>query len=452
MGGGGSLGAAHIGIGVAHDPAWVTQLGGPGDDEALAVAASAAGVYVGGSTSSAWFGPFVDACDPNIPPDHVGEDCADAFLTNAETAEGIQFGDPQSDEVKFVTLTSDAVYACGNYREPPTGKYQKDGFVARLAFDLSQKSWEQTIENPGKVDELMGVAVTSDVFVAGGSAAELDGHPTQNEDDVVARLGTDGAMQAIEQLGGQGLDEMMGVAADSDGVYAIGATASWLDDDPGENLGSTDSILLAFDPGLEVANVICRAQMGTSTKDVGQSVIATADAIYVAGYTEGRINGELANGSACNVDDPGGSDEFTVDAFVARYDKSCQHVWTRQFGTTSSDAASVIASDGQLLYVTGFYGSEAEAHGGTTSATHAFLRAYDFDGNVTGEVRFESTNGTDIGQGVAAFGDFVYVVGGTNGTLSNEPSLGQRDAFFAKIPISAVNGNVHFSGDGCQGI
>src|SRR5687768_6057275 len=69
------LGAAQIGIGVPHDPAWLTALGGPGEDEALAVSATGAGVYVGGSTASSWFRPLADTCDPAINPEHAGEDC-----------------------------------------------------------------------------------------------------------------------------------------------------------------------------------------------------------------------------------------------------------------------------------------------------------------------------------------------------------------------------------------
>src|SRR5262245_6729291 len=57
-GGASAFGESQIGVGHAHDPAWVTHLGGPGNDEAFGVTAAAAGVFVSGETASAMFGPF----------------------------------------------------------------------------------------------------------------------------------------------------------------------------------------------------------------------------------------------------------------------------------------------------------------------------------------------------------------------------------------------------------
>jgi hypothetical protein len=234
------------------------------------------------------------------------------------------------------------------------------------------------------------------------------------------------------------------MTADVDGVYVFGASASWLDDDPGVNLGSSDALLAVFDPEL---NPVCRVQLGTALKDVGQAVVAVGEHLYVAGYTEGRINGELDEGAACNQDDVPPGDAIRADAFVAKYDKQCQHVWTREFGTQDTDAASAIASDGEHVYVTGFYGSGAEAHGGTTASTHAFVRAYDLEGQVVGEVLFEAIH--DIGQAVGVYDDVVHVAGGTDGILGVGASLGQRDVFLASIPRDALVGNVIVVGDGC---
>jgi hypothetical protein len=437
-------GAAEIGIGVRHDPTWVTHHGGPGDDEVLAIAVADATVYLAGKTTSSWFRPFEDACDPGIPAQHAGEDCGDAFIANLATGGGVQFGKRQADEVKCIAVADGALVACGNAREPASGNYQKDGFLVRYPLELGAPMWSVTIENAGRVDELMGVAIQGAVFASGGSNAAVAGHPVQAEDNVVMRVTLDGVTESTLQLGGAGLDELQAIAADGDGVYSVGTAGGDL---AGPNQGSSDVVLVVHDLQLVER---CRVQLGTKGKDVGQSVIALGGNIYVAGYTEGRLAGDLANGARCNQDERGTPDAARSDAFVTRYDAQCRHVWTREFGTAETDFASAIASDGARLYVTGIYGSAAAAHDGTTGA-HAFLREYDLDGNVAGEVVFDSGPQTsEIGQTVAVAGGFVYVAGGTDGVLGTAPSLGGRDAFLAKVPIAAITGTANASGDGCD--
>ena len=115
-GGGGAPGEAQIGIGRAHDPAWVTHFGGPGDDEAFAVRASAAGVFVAGATSSEMFGTFNDKC--KATGEHGGEDCADAFVMNTDTGKGVQFGGQQQDSARSLVADTDSVYVAGKSASP----------------------------------------------------------------------------------------------------------------------------------------------------------------------------------------------------------------------------------------------------------------------------------------------------------------------------------------------
>src|SRR6187551_3194213 len=69
------LGDAQIGVGRRHDPAWVTHHGGCGDEQGESIAVSPAGLYIGGDTTTAWFGAFNDPCTAAGP--HEREDCAD---------------------------------------------------------------------------------------------------------------------------------------------------------------------------------------------------------------------------------------------------------------------------------------------------------------------------------------------------------------------------------------
>ena len=449
-----TLGASQIGIGRAHDPAWVTHLGGAGDDQGEGLAVLGDAIYIGGDTSSSWLGTFADPC--TATGDHEGEDCADAFLYNATTGIGIQFGGPASDSIKSLAATDDALYVASKYREGPAGNYQTDAVALKYSLDLQTREWEVTIRNAGKVDEFLSIVSDGDVFAAGGSAGKVGSDPKLGDEDmVVMRITPAGTTTAVEQLGSQKFEEMMGVAADADGVYAVGQTSAGLDDDPGGFIGgATDAFLVIMDRSLDSAKEVCRVQIGTKLRDVAQTVVVLGDFVYLGGYTEGVMNGQHPDGAACNQDSFPPTDDFKNDAWIAKYDKTCQHVWTRQFGTKDGDAASKIATDGQRLFVTGIYGSATVSHGGTSSSTHAFVRAYDLDGNVLGEVSFDSSldgaGGLDIGQSVAVDATYVYVTGSTGGTLG-EPgsSLGGRDVFFAKIPIAELTSGVATTGTGC---
>ena len=64
-----------------------------------------------------------------------------------------------------------------------------------------------------------------------------------------------------------------------------------------------------------------------------------ASGVYVAGFTFGTLPGQTSAGG--------------WDAFVRKYDATGTELWTRQFGTTSLDAANGVAVDASGVYVAG---------------------------------------------------------------------------------------------------
>jgi hypothetical protein len=442
----GPLGEAQIGVGRLHDPAWVTQYGGPGDEQGEGIAVSRAGLYIGGDTTSAWFGAFNDPCSAAAP--HEGEDCADGFIFSVWAGVGVQIGNMQSDAVKALALDGTGLYVAAKFREGPPG-YKNDAYAMKYSLDLQMREWGATIRNPRKVDEFLGIAVDGDVFACGGSSARVGPDPhIGDEDMIVMKIDATGTVVATEQIGSTGFEELMGVAVDADAVYSVGQTAGALGCGPA--LGSrTDALLVISDRSLESTLERCRVQFGSGEKDVAQTVIVNGDHVYVAGYTDGVVNGLLRNGATCNQDSHPPSDAFRTDAWLAKYDKSCQHVWTRQFGTKDGDVGSKLATDGSHIFITGNYGTQSPAHGGSTASTHAFVRGYDLDGNLIGEVRLDSGD-QDVGQALVVHAGIVYVTGGTYGTLGQAGSnLGGRDVFLAQIPIAELTSGVASTGTGC---
>ena len=166
-------------------------------------------------------------------------------------------------------------------------------------------------------------------------------------------------------------------------------------------------------------------QFGTNPDDKASSVAVDATGVYVAGFVQGPIPGEMSAGSG--------------DAFLRKYDPEGTVVWTRQFGTPSWDAALSVVVDATSVYVAGqtdlTLPGETSAGGGD-----AFLRKYDPDGTVVWTRQF-GTSGQDVAVSVAVHASAVYVAGRTDGTFPGETSAGFYDAFLAEALLAEVAGS-----------
>jgi hypothetical protein len=103
----------------------------------------------------------------------------------------------------------------------------------------------------------------------------------------------------------------------------------------------------------------------------------------------GVTNGSLA-----------GTHKGSGDVYIRKYDPGGGHVWTRQFGTTTSDYGNAIAVYGNSVYVVGTLGSSS------------FLRRYTTDGRLVWSV----PNNPYADVAVDSRGD-VYTVGSGRGMV-----------------------------------
>ncbi len=444
-------GAAQIGVGRPHDPAWITQVGGPADDDAWALSVDNGAIFLGGSTTGSWFASFIDACltsDPDAGVEMV--DCGDAFVIDLSTRAGIQFGGPYTDTVRGLHAESRGVFVTGSSRTAASQNHRKDGWAEQRSLNLVTRVWRYDLASANKPDELLAMDVDGTVFVAGGSSAALEPPTAPAGDEDMLVLGFDpatpGAPSALQQFGTMKFEEAMGIAVDSASVFVGGQTGGYLGAGAGTNQGFTDGVIVALDRSL--MQVECRAQYGTPAKDVGQAIALSSTAVYVAGSTAGVLNEAVANGAQCNQ-----GTTNPVDAFVASYDRQCRHQWTRQFGSVDGDSIDAVATDGSFVYVAGTTGGSVD-HSVQPTTTDAFLRTYDSGGTLVGEVLFDaSTVGTevpDFARAIAVDASFVYVAGTTGGALGGTNShLGKMDAFVAKIPLAEARTGVVTVGSGC---
>ena len=260
------------------------------------------------------------------------------------------------------------------------------------------------------------------VYVVGGTHGSLPGQISSGQAHVFVReYDADGQEVWTRQIGTSELDVRGDVAVDRTGnVYMAGHTLGAL---PGQtHLGGGDVFVRKYDPdGQEVWT----RQFGTSEVDVlGDVAVDGSGNLYVAGHTRGALPGQTSLGES--------------DIFVRKYDADGQEVWTRQFGTFTSDHASGVAMDGagNVYVVGGTHGALPDQ--ASLGESDVFVRQYDADGQEVWTRQF-GTSSIDVASGVAMDGaGNVYVAGHTQGALPGQTSLGGGDDVFL-IKLSSLS-------------
>ena len=294
------------------------------------------------------------------------------------------------------------------------------GLVTTLAQGPTQITATST-SDPSKNDTITLTinepnAVTN-LTIDGGDRTIVLGDPltltatittTGTANDAITWTSSDQTVATIDAAGT--------VTTITDGTTDLTATSVF---DPTQS----DTITLTIDPP---GALRWTQQFGTAATDIAYGVATDANGnVYVAGATTGDLEGSSAG---------------TEDAFLRAYDPNGNDRWTRQFGTTSFDRATGVATDANgNIYVTGttFGGLVGTSNGNGD----AFLLAFDPSGTVAWTRQF-GTVGNDFAYGVAtdANGN-IYVIGYTTGDLDS-PDAGGADTFLRAYD---AEGNVRWT-------
>ncbi|MBL8209220.1 MAG: Ig-like domain repeat protein [Bryobacterales bacterium] len=234
------------------------------------------------------------------------------------------------------------------------------------------------------------------------------------------------------QFGTAGYDIVQAVASSVNGAFVVGLTSGSLE---GSNQGVSCTTQCTADAFVRKYNsdgsVAWTRQFGTAYWDVATSVAADATAVYVGGYTELALEGNNAGWTARPPVN-------AADAFVRKYDGDGNVIWTRQFGTVPGDSVTAIAVDDTGIYVAGYTeGSLEETNAGgqlpvgSPNARDVFVRKVSFDGNTVWTRQF-GTSSSDYATRVTVRDGAVFVAGRTEGALDGT-SLGSGDIFVRKF-------------------
>ncbi len=181
-------------------------------------------------------------------------------------------------------------------------------------------------------------------------------------------------------------------------------------------------------------------KIGTPAYDLAYGVAADSSGnIYVAGATAGSLPGNPTGHAVAGLS----------DCFLAKFDASGTHLWTRQLGAagyfTFADAVAV-DSAGNIV-VAGFTegGLDGIANLDTLNTdpqnkfktNDIFVVKYDASGTKLWTKQF-GTAFNDVAEGIGAGpADSIYVTGFTSGNLSGQ-NAGLNDAFVMKLDPSGT--------------
>ena len=397
----------------------IKQLGVPGQTtQAYSVATDTSGnVYVAGYTSGGLDGNPVTGVN-------------DCFVSKYDSS-GVrrytrQLGVPGQMTRAFsvATDTNGNVYAAGFTNGGLDGNTltgTEDFFVTK--YDNSGvKQYTRQLGVPGKVTAAESVATdtSGNVYVAGYTNGGLDGNTVAGSwDFFVTKYDSSGAKQYTRQLGVPGkVTQGYSAATDTSGnVYVAGYTQGGLD---GNTLtGSIDFFVTKYDSGgvRQYTHQLGVPGMVTEAKSVATDASGN---VYVAGYTDGGLDGNTVTGF--------------WDFFVTQYDSSGMKQYTRQLGVPgqTTHAYSVATDSNSNVYVAGY--TDGGLDGNTVAGIYDFfVTKYDSSGakqytnqlGVPGKTTQAYSVATDTSGN-------VYVAGYTDGGLGGNTLAGTEDFFLAK--------------------
>lgn len=210
-----------------------------------------------------------------------------------------------------------------------------------------------------------------------------------------------------KQFGSLEEDYTLNHVVDKNGnIYLAGKTKGSMD---GYNLGENDGYIIKID---SLSNTIWTKQFGTpENDDVQWSAIDEKGCVYITGITLGSM--ERKN-------------KGKEDIFVVKYNPDGNKVWTRQFGTDSTDMAQGIYADknGGIYIAGGTMGILGEKSLGSMDG---FIMKLNENGEKVYVSQF-GTSGNDNAVGISGDGKSLFVTGTTWGDLGGK-NQGMIDAF-----------------------
>ena len=255
------------------------------------------------------------------------------------------------------------------------------------------------------------------IYVAGSTDGDLDGQTNRGEEDAfITKYNPEGTKAWTRLLGSSSRDVANAITTGANGaIYVAGYTDGDLDGQTNSGIGYAAFITKYAPEGTKVWTQL----LGSGSGAVANVITTGGDgAIYVAGDTYGNLDGQIYSGFS--------------DAFITKYTPDGTREWTRLLGSSSTDYATAITTgtDG-AIYVAGYTDGDLDGqiNGGFSDV---FITKYTPDG--TREwTRLLGSGSWDVANAITTGTDgAIYVAGSTYGDLDGQTNSGNGDAFITK--------------------
>jgi len=411
--------------GTKDNKAFTKQLGSSGDDMATGVAVDSSGnSYVTGYTDGGLDG-------------NSSSGKQDFFLikyNSSGTKEWTKQEGSSGDDYAYGVAvdSSDNIYVTG-YTDKKLHGNNNSGRHDMFLVKYNSSGTRQWTKQLGTSNNERAYAVATDssdnIYVTGVTWGGLDGSTKPSycmgyatakasqecTDIFLVKYNSSGTKQWVKQLEGssKSYDRSQGLAVDSsDNIYVAGYTNGGLDGNTSS--GKYDILLVKYNSS---GSKQWLQQFGSSNKDYGLGVNVDSKAnIYVTGYTEGGLDGNTNSGER--------------DIFLVKYNSSGTKQWIQQLGTPTFDEGNGVAVDSSdNIYVSGWTRGKLDTYAGRDDA---IVLKYNSSGTKQWTRQFGS-NSSDIGAGVTVDSSGnIYVTGNTYGGLDGNTNSGKNDIFLVK--------------------
>lgn len=291
-----------------------------------------------------------------------------------------------------------------------------DGFLQK--YDTSGNLlWTRHLGS-SEPDKALGVSIdgAGNIWVVGDTDGALPGQSSAGRSDAFVQLyDAEGTLQWSRQWGTDITDTAVAVHTDAAGNgYVVGTVG-----DRPRAIFTWDGFIRKYD---SAGQLQWERKMITVENDGATGVAAdSAGNTWVAGLTAASLDGQPYLGGL-------------EDAFLQKYDSAGDLLWTRQFGTDTSDRAYDVAINASgESWVVGTTDGNLDGQS-TLGGKDAFLRLHDADGAPLW-TRQLGNSGDDLATSVSIDGSGHAWIGGYVGDsrwIGGEPNAGQEDGFIQR--------------------